>query len=211
MNVTELQVTIGRLHSNGTLRTTRRDANAQAREHGLADGQLPAWRAEIARQEAIREQRRRLHGLNTDMIGRTTPQQRLDWRRASQARLQQRERAERIENALEAERQRLAAAIPALRRRAQAHLRNLGFTLERSAGGSNYYIHTDHGVRARISNHDVPLTDERLAAGFTWADAATSLNLAAAIDDETLYADWQDAVAAELHREAAQWNLSLAS
>ena len=63
-----------------------------------------------------------------------------------------------------------------IRRAMQAKLQRLGFTLERSDGGSNYFtrLSTDNDIeRIRISDHEVPITDERdhnsRNGGFSWA------------------------------------------
>jgi predicted RNA binding protein YcfA (HicA-like mRNA interferase family) len=62
--------------------------------------------------------------------------------------------------------------MASLARLAKRGLRNEGYTLERSKGGSAYYRHPD-GRLARISTHAVPMTPQRADAlesgGFTWA------------------------------------------
>ena len=48
-------------------------------------------------------------------------------------------------------------------------LRRLGFRREtQTRSGSLYYVHTDTGVRVRVSDHEVPDTAEREAAGGGW-------------------------------------------
>ena len=58
--------------------------------------------------------------------------------------------------------ERLSRWVPEARRRAQAALRGAGCVREHtSSSGSNYYRHVASGVRVRVSDHEVPLTEER--------------------------------------------------
>jgi hypothetical protein len=60
-----------------------------------------------------------------------------------------------------------------VRQRVLRELRTLGFTREHTSGPSAYYVcddaSTHHPLRVRVSDHEVPLTGDRSAAGFTWA------------------------------------------
>jgi len=64
------------------------------------------------------------------------------------------------------------------RRRVMAGLRKLGFERVHTSGPSAYYQDAQSDVQARVSDHHVPMTDERADAvmrgGFSWAEGGWS-------------------------------------
>lgn len=99
----------------------------------------------------------------------------------------------------------------ATRRAGQAALRRLGFRLEHSKDGSNYYERCEvrtvrghliaHVLAIRLSDHEVPMTEERHCnvqdGRFTWADAANSF----VIDDFSTPAALVAAVTSYVRRD----------
>ena len=87
-------------------------------------------------------------------------------------------KAERSENAKAAAVRRAADPEEQIRQRVFRHLRRMGFRGEiRTQSGSTYYRFAD--LTVRVSDHDVPMTDDRAGAvlwgGRTWADNGWSL------------------------------------
>ena len=87
-------------------------------------------------------------------------------------------KAERSENAKAAAVRRAADPEEQIRQWVFRHLRRMGFKREiRTQSGSTYYRFAD--LTVRVSDHDVPMTDDRASAVLwglrTWADNGWSL------------------------------------
>ncbi len=62
-----------------------------------------------------------------------------------------------------------------IRKLAMKHLRKLGFKRECTSGKSAYYANNQMTVR--ISDHEVPMSSERMVAEFTWANTWKSFEI----------------------------------
>ena len=152
---------------NSRSRNARRAVRAWAEERGLDP---LAIITEVRRITAIRAERERV---------RLSPGPRASIIEALRLRLE-RKREQAAERAD-------AEAMAALRRAVFAHLRRMGFRRIRAARGSAsvYYRHDEARLTVRVSDHDVPVNDQRIRAidfgqGHTWAESRLSLTLSTA-------------------------------